>query len=167
MSGDFDKGICRADQREYASGATEDGTVRAVFRVMLSGIFLVAGANHLVRPDMIAGRLESAPLGWLATWAAAPEVLVFLAGLTLLVGGVGLVAGLGTRWAALGLLVVVIPITLTVQVGRIATLGPLFKNVGLMGGLVYFAARGAGQFSIDAWMANESRDCDSTRTREY
>ena len=124
--------------------------VEAVFRVMLSGIFLVAGTNHLLKPDHITGRLENAPLSWLATWMASPKALVVMAGVALLAGGVGLLVGFKTRFAAAGLLLVVLPITLTVQVGRLSTLGPLFKNIGLMGGLLYFAVHGSWNWSIDA-----------------
>jgi putative oxidoreductase len=128
---------------------------RAVFRVMLSGIFLVAGTNHLLRPGHITGRLESAPLSWLATWMAPPQALVLMAGVALLVGGLALLTGFATRRAALGLLLVVLPITLTVQVGRMATLGPLFKNIGLMGGLLYFATHGGGRWSLDVVLGRE------------
>jgi len=34
---------------------------------------------------------------------------------------------------------VLIPITLTIQVGQVQTMGPLFKNIGLAGGLLFFA----------------------------
>jgi len=33
---------------------------------------------------------------------------------------------------------VLLPITLSVQVGQIETLGPLFKNIAIMGGLLFF-----------------------------
>ena len=133
-----------------------DDPFEAVFRVMLSGIFLVAGANHLLKPDHIAGRLENAPLSWLATWMGPPNVLVLMAGIALLVGGVGVLVGFKTRLAAAGLLLVVLPITLTVQVGRMSTLGPLFKNIGLMGGLIYFAVHGSWSWSLDGWLASKS-----------
>jgi len=123
---------------------------RAVFRVMLSGIFLVASINHLVRPEEVTQKLLKAPLAWLATWVAPPEFLAIAAGIGLLVGGLALLLGFQTRWAALLLIVLLIPITLTVQVGQAETIGPLFKNIGLAGGLLFFLTHGADVFSLDA-----------------
>lgn len=119
--------------------------------MMLSGIFIVAGANHLVLTDKIVDKLEAAPLSYLATMLAPPEALIVLAGIALLVGGFALLVGYRTNTAALLLIGLLIPITLTVQVGRVATLGPLFKNIGLMGALFYFATHGADSWSLDAF----------------
>ncbi|MFB6374962.1 MAG: DoxX family membrane protein, partial [Bradymonadaceae bacterium] len=109
---------------------------RLAFRVMLSGIFLIAGSNHLFRTGAITGRLEQAPYGDLVTMLAPPEFLVLAAGVALLIGGLALLTGFATRWAAAGLIGIVIPITLVVQTAGLSTLGPLFKNVGLIGGLI-------------------------------
>ena len=140
----------------------------AVFRILLSLIFLVAGANHLLAPDKVAAKLVAAPLAYLATSWASPVLLVKLAGLALVVGGLGLVTGTFTRWAAGLLMAVLIPITITVQVGP-DSVGPLFKNIAIFGALVYFAANGASAFSIDAalarWPANAGNGPLSTRTK--
>ncbi len=128
----------------------------AVFRILLSLIFLVAGTKHLIDPAGIVGRLVKAPFGHLATSWADPDLLVFLAGVTLVVGGVGLITGTMTRLAALLLIAVLIPITVTVQVGA-ESLGPLFKNVAILGGLIYFAANGARVFSVDALCSLRTR----------
>jgi len=123
---------------------------RALFRMMLSGIFIVAGLNHLIAPGPTAARLESSPMSFMATALAPPETLVLLSGVALFIGGLALLTGFYTRAAALGLLALIIPITLTVQVGSLATMGPLFKNVGLSGGLLFFIAHGADVFAVDA-----------------
>lgn len=127
-------------------------TSRIVFRFMLSGIFFVASGNHIFNHPKIVDRLKSAPLHDLATWAASPSLLVTLAGIGLFVGGLGLLSGLKTRWSAVLLIAIVLPITLIVQVGRVSTLGPLFKNIGLLGGLIYFTAHGAKNWSIDSYL---------------
>lgn len=114
-----------------------------IFRFMLSTIFLVAGINHLLSPGAIANRLENAPMGHLATSVAPAELLVTLVGVALLLGGIALATGFKTRWAALLLILLLIPITLTVQVGSLDTMGPLAKNIGLAGGLLYFLTHGS------------------------
>ena len=122
--------------------------VTALFRALLSLIFLVAGTGHLLNTEHIVRRLQDAQLGYLATAIAPAEPLVLLAGGALLAGGLGLLLGVQTRLAAGLLILVVIPITITIQIGR-PTLGPLFKNVAILGGLLYFAAHGAGPLSFD------------------
>jgi putative oxidoreductase len=124
----------------------------AAFRTLFSLIFLVAGIGHLVAPAKIAARLESAPFGYLATSMASAETLVLLAGVALVAGGTGLLAGAKTRLSALLLIAVLVPITLTVQVGS-GDLGPLFKNVALLGGLIHFATNGAPALSVDRLFA--------------
>jgi len=114
---------------------------------MLSLIFLVAGTGHLLNTGHIVERLLGAKYGFLATAVAPARPLVLLAGAALLIGGVGLLLGYRTRWAAVLLILVVIPITITIQIGR-STLGPFFKNVAIMGGLLFFATHGAGPYSL-------------------
>lgn len=108
------------------------------FRMLFSLIFLVAGGNHLFSPEKIAGRLNNAPFGSLATSIAPAEVLVILAGIALAAGGIALLIGYRVRSAALLLIAVLVPITITVQIGA-AELGPLFKNIAILGGLLHFA----------------------------
>lgn len=55
-----------------------------------------------------------------------------------MIAGFSLLVGYKTKWAAIVLAAVIIPITLTVQVGQIHTLGPLFKNIAILGGLLFF-----------------------------
>ena len=138
---------------------------RLAFRVMSSGIFLVAGSNHLFRTGAIVGRLEQAPYAGWATSVAPPEWLVLAAGVALLVGGLSLLVGFATRWTAVGLILVVLPITITVQLEGIETLGPLFKNIGLMGGLVYFATHGAESWSVDE-VLRRSRPAEQPRATQ-
>lgn len=109
-----------------------------LLRVMLSGIFLVASINHLLNVEQTAHRIDQANLKSFAHFFGDPETLVILSGIAMLVAGLAFLIGFKTRWAAMILLAVLIPITLTIQVGQVHTLGPLFKNVAIMGGLLFF-----------------------------
>lgn len=79
------------------------------------------------------------------------NIQVFLSGVVLVAGGLGLFFGSKTRLSSLVLIAVLIPITVTIQLEGAQTLGPLFKNIAILGGLIYFAYSGIGQgLGIDA-----------------
>ncbi|UJH89662.1 DoxX family protein [Antarcticibacterium sp. 1MA-6-2] len=109
-----------------------------LLRIMLSGIFLIASSNHLMNVEQTAQRIDAASLSKFAYFFGNPELMVILSGIAMLVAGLAFLVGFQTRWAAVILLAVLIPITITIQVGQANTLGPLFKNVAIMGGLLFF-----------------------------
>lgn len=109
------------------------------FRVMFSGIFVVAGLQHLLRAEAVKAHLLGSPGGALLASVLPVEPLLAAAGVVLLAGGLALLSGFRTQAAAVVLALVLVPITVVVQIGP-ETLGPLFKNIALLGGLVHFAA---------------------------
>lgn len=123
-------------------------TSEAVFRVLFSLIFIVAGLQHLGAPQQVVTRLLSAPVGALLAGMVPPLPMVLAAGVALLAGGLSLLLGLRVRLMALILAGVLVPITLTVQTAPGAQ-GALFKNIALFAGLIHFAFAGAGAFALD------------------
>lgn len=109
-----------------------------VLRVMVSLIFIVASLNHLINTDKAVARIENAKFGALGHLLGPPEIAVMASGVVMLLAGIALAVGFRAKWAAILLIVMLIPITLTIQVGQMATVGPLFKNVAILGGLLFF-----------------------------
>lgn len=120
-----------------------------VLRVAVSGIFLVAGTNHLLFPDKVVDKLGNAAMADFALALGPPQMLVLWAGLFMVIGGMALLVGFQTRLAAIGLILILLPITFIVQVGQWATSGPLFKNIAILGGLIFFAVNGSLCYSLD------------------
>ncbi len=110
----------------------------AVLRVMVSLIFIVAILNHLINTDKAVARIENAKFGALGHLLGPPEISVIASGVVMLLAGIALAIGFKTKWSALLLIVMLIPITLTIQVGQMATVGPFFKNIAILGGLLFF-----------------------------
>ncbi len=115
-------------------------TYRSVqlFRILLSGIFLVASFNHILNLEKTINRIDQARFKGIAYFFGNPEYLIIISGVIMMIAGFLLLVGYKTKWAAIALAAVIIPITLTVQVGQIHTLGPLFKNIAILGGLLFF-----------------------------
>lgn len=109
-----------------------------ILRIMLSGIFLVAGFNHVLVPQGVAKRLMASPMYEFFPASIDPKVLVVAVGIGLIAGGFLLVINRFTRPAAIPLLVLLVPITISVQLQGIETIGPLFKNVAIAGALLFF-----------------------------
>ncbi|MEZ4970388.1 MAG: DoxX family protein [Flavobacteriaceae bacterium] len=110
-----------------------------ILRIMLSLIFIVAGTGHFFKLEQTGKRIEAANLGFIANILGTPEMAVVLSGIVMLVSGISLLIGFKTKISAIILMTVLIPITLTIQVGQSATLGPLFKNIAILGGLIFFS----------------------------
>lgn len=120
-------------------------------RVLLCLIFVMSGINKLGNAEGTIGYIASAGV-------PEPGVAYALAVIAELGGGVLLVAGLLTEWAALVLAIFCL-FTGFVFHGFGDTNNSIhaMKNIGLAGGFLYVAAYGAGDWSLDALLLRRRR----------
>jgi putative oxidoreductase len=119
-----------------------------LFRIALSGIFILAGVSHIMQPDQVAGRINKAAFRGFAVLFGDPYLLGLLSGYALLAFGITFLAGIFVRYSALALLLLLIPITITIQIGNGIFHGPLWKNVALFGGLLFFIINNPESYTI-------------------
>jgi putative oxidoreductase len=119
-----------------------------LFRIALSGIFILAGISHIMQPDQVAGRINKAAFKGFAELFGDPYLLGLLSGYALLAFGVTFLAGIFVRHSAAALLLLLIPITITIQMGNGIFHGPLWKNVALFGGLLFFIINNPDSYTI-------------------
>lgn len=128
---------------------TVNGFSVLLFRVCLSAISVTAGITHLTKPLTIAERIDNAALHRFALSFGDPYRLGLISGYALLTGGMALMLGILSRWAAAGLFLVLLPITITIQLGNGPLHGPLWKNVALLGGLLFFIINNPKAYTMD------------------
>lgn len=114
-----------------------------VARVLLSAIFLMGGFNKLMNPAGTVGFMKTAlfPL-------PSPELLVWGVIALELLGGLAILFGILSRWAALalGLFTLAAAMLFHWKPGdQIQTL-MFMKNLAIAGGLFLLAANGPGRF---------------------
>ncbi|MEH6759045.1 MAG: DoxX family protein [Parasphingorhabdus sp.] len=119
-----------------------------IFRITTSLIFVIGGFGHFgAHPHMLA-RMEDSPWRDAVNMIGDPSLLLWTSGAVFIVFGTALAFGYLTRISALLILLTLIPITLAIHIAPGHT-GPLFKNIAIMGALLYFYANGPGRFAID------------------
>ena len=117
-------------------------------RILLALIFVISGYGKLVGFDGTVGYIASKGLP-LPQLAAAAAIAIEL------VGGVLLVIGWQTRWAATAIFLFMIPTTLIFHAFWAAAANQqmetiqFMKNLSIMGGMLYAMAFGAGPLSVD------------------
>jgi putative oxidoreductase len=124
----------------------------ALGRLLLCGLFVWGGYGKLMAPGATAQYMASAgvPAPGLVTWVALAVELL---------GGIAILLGFRTRWAAAVLaiwslgtgLLVHLPLGTGATDAAVAydNMIHFYKNLGVAGGFLYVLAFGPGAFSID------------------
>jgi len=132
------------------SAASLQDTFALIGRLLMAWMFVPAGFSKIAGFAGSVGYAASAGL-------PMPEVGVAIGLVIELAGGLALLFGLGTRWAALALALFTVVASFyfhrywALPADQQMMQQLMFdKNLAITGGLLAFAAFGAGRFSIDA-----------------
>ena len=126
-----------------------NGPLPLIGRILVGVIFIASGLGKLAAFNMMAGMLA-------AKGFPVPAVALGIAAAVEIFGGLALLLGFHTRVAAWVLFLFLIPTTLAFHnfwalsgMEKMDNQAHFFKNVAIMGGLIFLAAFGAGAYSID------------------
>lgn len=136
----LDQSLARAAQRLTLADPT--------FRLLTSLIFIIGGLGHFGRADDMLARMEESPWRDTITAIGDPQWLLWLSGAVFVAAGITLTLGWMTRLSALALFVTLVPITVTIHFAP-GHVGPLFKNVAILGALLLLFVRGPGSHALD------------------
>lgn len=125
-----------------------NGSSILILRLAMSGIFINAGLSHILHPDNVLQRINNASFNEFAYLFGDPYVLGIVSGYVMLIFGCAFLLGVFTRWSALILFAVLIPITITIQMGNGLMHGPFWKNIALFGGLWFFIVNNPKVYSL-------------------
>ncbi|WP_284126110.1 DoxX family protein [Parerythrobacter aestuarii] len=140
--------ILQSIDRRLTPGPKMSALADAVFRILTSLIFIIGGLGHFGEHRMMLDRIADSPWHDLVVAIGDPSLLLWLSGIVFVVFGIALALGWMTRLSALLILVTLIPITISVHIAP-GHVGPLFKNIAIMGALLLLIARGGGAYSLD------------------
>jgi putative oxidoreductase len=113
-------------------------------RLLLCSIFIWAGIGKLMNPSGTAQYFTNAHI-------PAPEIAVWVVIAIEILGGLAILVGFKTRWAAavLAIFCLVTGVAVHLPVGDQGNMINFYKNLVMAGGFLYVVAYGAGPLSID------------------
>ena len=122
------------------------GPLMVVARVMFATIFIVDGAEPIVDYAGVAGYMQANGVD--------PRILPLVI-LTEIGGGLLVLFGLKTRWAAIALCGFCLLTALVIHL-RADEMNDVQKNVAMAGGFLTLAIFGPGPWSLDGWRGREA-----------
>jgi putative oxidoreductase len=128
---------------------------QAIGRVLLSVVFIVFGylqftniGNYIANPAVVKAAATSGIL--------SPTVIAYLVAAIDLFGGLLILVGYQTRWAAVVLIAFIVLTFIFAHnfwtmegAARAANQAHFYKNLSLIGGLLLLIAAGPGRYSLD------------------
>ncbi|MGV7123407.1 DoxX family protein [Sphingopyxis sp. 550A] len=137
-------------ERRLEPTARTRAMIDPLFRVLTSLIFIIGGLGHFGQHKMMLERMAESPWRDAVAMIGSPSVLLWLSGAVFVVAGLTLAVGWMTRTSALALFITLVPVTVAIHVvPDTSHVGPLFKNIAILGALLLIWARGPGAFAID------------------
>lgn len=145
-----DTGMIGRVEQWITPGEQTAKIVEPVFRVLTSLIFIIGGLGHFGQHQTMLDRMAESPWASTVSLIGDPSLMLWLSGLVFVVAGVTLALGWMTRASALALFVTLVPVTIAIHVVPDSShVGPLFKNIAILGALLFFWARGSGAYALD------------------
>jgi len=125
--------------------------VLLVGRLAMGFIFFQSGAAKLGALSVFSASLSNRGVPFPGFWGPVGAISEF-------VGGAAIILGLGTRWAALLIIIFVMAATgiahryweIVEPAARRLQEGQFYKNLAIIGGALFLFVCGAGRFSLDA-----------------
>ena len=116
----------------------------ALARLLMCGLFIWDGVLQLRDP---VGTMTY----FTSLHVPAPQMTVWVSAAVHLVGGIGILIGFMTRWAAALLILLCLGTAFGVHLpaGDVENMTHFYKNLVMAGGLLYVIAYGPGAFAFD------------------
>ncbi len=112
-------------------------------RVLMCALFLKSVYGKIMNPEELTSKLaeKTMPMPDVLTWIVIAMELVFT---------VMILVGYKTRLAAFGLIIWLIPVTFVMHPPtEEKQVGAFMKNLALIGGLIFIAKAGAGEWAVE------------------
>jgi putative oxidoreductase len=135
-------------------------SVQAIGRVLVSLVFIVFGFIQITNIGDYIANPAIGKFSALTDGVLAPAVIAYLVAAIDFLGGILILVGYQTRWAAMVLIAFVIGTLLVVHTfwmmdgpARAANQAHFYKNLAIIGALLFLINSGPGRYSVDGHLA--------------